>query len=715
VQYTGNGATHEIEAFHAFMRAYTTDSFRTALQHYDTGSQSWAWADIDGNIAHFTSGEIPLREDLQTMSSPDGGVPPFLIRDGAHSLRHEWMPATSPDPHRALAYEILPFEEMPQSVNPARGWLLAANNDHSGSTFDNQPLNQMRPGGGISYLGRSYAPGLRAARIAERVEAELATDGMSVDEARAIQADNVLHDAERFVPFIIDAWSVLGPTWPDSDAATMAEAVDLLAKWDFTTPTGLAAGYDLGEDLSDQPEPTSTEINNSVAAAIYAMWRSKVVKRVIDDPLQALGGLPRPGSGNTLIALGHLFAEYPANAGAGASGLQLIPGGDLDTAVLDALSDALAELAGPAMKPVFGGATALDDYRWGRLHRVVFDHPLGGQFNIPEAGGFSDFGIGLPGIARSGGFATVDAASHSIRADGPNEFMFGSGAARRSVSHLLPTGIEICDVIPGGASGLPASPHFADQLPMWLTHQCRPELLAPMKRTLEVQLVGTGSGSVTSTPSGIDCGDACSASFGWGEEIVLAATADPGSEFVGFAGDPDCADGALTLTTDASCTAEFLQVGATVSASKTVTGEFLPGGVVTYTIVLTNDGPGDQGDNPGHELTDVLSDSLELIGASTSSGLVTADLSTRTVTWNGSLASSSHVSIVLEARVALNATGTVVNQAVVSYDSDGDGSNETSVVTDDPTTQTALDSTSFLVETVALPPETGPRTMGGNR
>jgi len=36
---------------------------------------------------------------------------------------------------------------------------------------------------------------------------------------------------------------------------------------------------------------------------------------------------------------------------------------------------------------------------------------------------------------------------------------------------------------------------------------------------------------------------------------------------------------------------------------------------VTYTVVLTNSGPGAQGDNPGNEFTDVLPAGLTLVSA----------------------------------------------------------------------------------------------------
>jgi penicillin G amidase len=66
---------------------------------------------------------------------------------------------------------------------------------------------------------------------------------------------------------------------------------------------------------------------------------------------------------------------------------------------------------------------------------VTLDHPLGGSFNIPPAfGAFPPPLADLPGIPTDGGFDTVDAATHDVRADAAGEFGFGGGPANRYVS-----------------------------------------------------------------------------------------------------------------------------------------------------------------------------------------------------------------------------------------------------------------------------------------
>ena len=137
-----------------------------------------------------------------------------------------------------------------------------------------------------------------------------------------------------------------------------------------------------------------------------------------------------------------------------------------------------------------------------------------------------------------------------------------------------------------------------------------------------------------------------------------------------------------------------------VTASKSIVGGAThpEGALITYTIVLTNSGSIAQGDNPGNELTDVLPSSLTLVSASATSGTAVANLSTNTVTWNGAIAGGGSVTITIQAIVKNGTSGTTIsNSATVSFDSDANGTNDTTRPSDDPATSTPSDPTSFLV------------------
>jgi len=66
--------------------------------------------------------------------------------------------------------------------------------------------------------------------------------------------------------------------------------------------------------------------------------------------------------------------------------------------------------------------------------------------------------------------------------------------------------------------------------------------------TLTVQKDGTGTGTVTSDPAGIDCGDDCAQDYYDGTQVALTATADAGSVFAGWSGGGCSGTGDCTVT-----------------------------------------------------------------------------------------------------------------------------------------------------------------------
>lgn len=485
VQYTGFSATREIEAFRIWNRAKNLDEFRAGLEFFDVGSQNWAVADIHGNIAYFTSAEMPLREDLQ--AGRVQGLPPFFIRDGGGG--NEWVPIATVPPGQAVPYAILPFAEMPQVVNPPAGFFVNANNDPAGTTLDNDPLNQLRPGGGIYYLNPAYDPGTRAGRITQLLEAKIAAGPVTAEDMAEIQADVVLLDAQRLVPHILAAFANANAAGAPAQLAVFGadprieEAVGRLAAWDFSTPTGIPEGWDASDRADRLFPPSEAEVRASVAATIYSVWRGQIIQATVDAAVAPFG-LPTPGSGQAVTALVNLFESFPQRRGVGASGIDFFAGGGAggpavrrDTIILACLADALALLAGDPFRPAFGGSTDQDDYRWGRLHRLVLDHPLGGPFSIPPAGGaFPPPLPDLAGIPVDGGFGVVDASSHSARADSAEEFRFGSGPVRRYVGEpgYERLSIEGRSSLPGGESGVLGSPWYVNLLPEWLANETHP-------------------------------------------------------------------------------------------------------------------------------------------------------------------------------------------------------------------------------------------------
>jgi Divergent InlB B-repeat domain/FG-GAP-like repeat len=77
---------------------------------------------------------------------------------------------------------------------------------------------------------------------------------------------------------------------------------------------------------------------------------------------------------------------------------------------------------------------------------------------------------------------------------------------------------------------------------------------------LSVAKTGTGKGTVTSSPAGINCGSDCSQSYTGGVVVALSVIPAAGSVFSGWSGS-GCSTGAVTMNASRSCTAIFRQAG----------------------------------------------------------------------------------------------------------------------------------------------------------
>jgi len=95
-------------------------------------------------------------------------------------------------------------------------------------------------------------------------------------------------------------------------------------------------------------------------------------------------------------------------------------------------------------------------------------------------------------------------------------------------------------------------------------------------KTLTVSKLGTGTGTVTSEPAGIDCGSKCSAEFEEGSTVTLSAKAAAGSTFAGWSGSGCSGTGTckVTMSEAKAVSAEFTKAGPTLHTLKvSVSGE----------------------------------------------------------------------------------------------------------------------------------------------
>ena len=77
---------------------------------------------------------------------------------------------------------------------------------------------------------------------------------------------------------------------------------------------------------------------------------------------------------------------------------------------------------------------------------------------------------GLEGFPRPGDSFAVDAAGYL----GVSDFSYASGPVMRMAFELDPAGVRGINILPGGQSADPDSPHFADQASLWLGNEALP-------------------------------------------------------------------------------------------------------------------------------------------------------------------------------------------------------------------------------------------------
>ncbi|MCP4539001.1 MAG: hypothetical protein GY832_17840, partial [Chloroflexi bacterium] len=178
--------------------------------------------------------------------------------------------------------------------------------------------------------------------------------------------------------------------------------------------------------------------------------------------------------------------------------------------------------------------------------------------------------------------------------------------------------------------------------------------------TLDVSKDGDGGGTVSSTPSGIDCGVTCTQDYDYGTVVTLTAAADPGSTFTSWSGTGCSGAGDCVVTMD---------------AAKQVTATFtlVPIGSHALTVLKDGDGGGivsstPAGINCGTDCSEIFIESTTVTLTAMASGNSTFD------SWSGAGCSGAGDCVVtMDAAKQVTATFTL-NTYTLDVSKDGSGS-----------------------------------------
>jgi acyl-homoserine-lactone acylase len=181
-------------------KARNYKEFRQTFELHTNSSNNTIYADADGNIAYFHANFIPRRNPKFDWTKPVDGSDP----------ESDWK-------------GVLSFDESPNLLNPATGWLYNTNN-YPWSAAGPASLKQTDFPKYVDN-GLENARGIHAIKVLENRR------DFTLDKLRDAAYDSYLPWFEKTVPALVAAWDKLPAA--DPLKAKLAEPVGVLRAWDY--------------------------------------------------------------------------------------------------------------------------------------------------------------------------------------------------------------------------------------------------------------------------------------------------------------------------------------------------------------------------------------------------------------------------------------------------------------------------------------------------
>jgi len=380
------------------------DEFVEAMRLIEAPQLNVVYGDTQHNIGHWVTGKVPIRAKGDGMTPAPGW-----------GNEYEWVGE-------------VPFEAMPHAFNPARGWLVTAN-------------DRVVPDDYPYFLGSVWMNGYRSRRLSEILSS---TEGIGPDDFARMQMDVTCIPGREFVAALEGFQSA------DPDVRT---GLELLRAWDGRLTT------------------------DTVGGTVYEVVRYILVRNLLEPGLgpdltssvmgQGFHPLLMAGSelyGHDTVAMLRMLADDRSWWVAQAGGRQ---------AVLErSLREAIAWLRAQR-----GPETA--NWQWGRLHRAPIAHAMAMQKPLDRV-----FNVGpLP----VGGDTDTPLQTAIV----PNDPYDNKGWAPsfREIIDLGDLSRSQVMYVPG-QSGQLGSPHYADLAAPWSEGRLHPMLWTrqQVERDLEGRL-----------------------------------------------------------------------------------------------------------------------------------------------------------------------------------------------------------------------------------
>ena len=317
------------DALFGFDTASNWTEFREAARKFAVPSQNLVYADTTGNIGYQAPGAVPIRK---------GG------REGDYPVAG-WLPQND------WSGRYVPFDSLPNVLNPAEGFIVTANQAVTGPDYR-------------WYLTGSPDLGYRSQRIRDLITAAI-KDGRRLDVAdlAGMQLDTRSPIAPVLVPYLMRQLMT---------SEYYADGQRLLLDWDYTQPA------------------------DSAAAAYFNVVWSNVLRLTFHDQLPE--SLWPDGSHRWVAVMGNLLRQPDNQWWDDANTESVVE--DRDEILGQALRDARDELT----RRISVSPTT---WTWGHLHRMDLENQSLGQSGIGAVEAIFNRGPYDVG----GGSAAVDAAN----------------------------------------------------------------------------------------------------------------------------------------------------------------------------------------------------------------------------------------------------------------------------------------------------------------
>ena len=367
------------------------DEFRTALKNWDVPSQSLIYADRQGNIGYQMPGKIPIRPANYTGQVPAPGW----------TSEYEWK-------------GYIPYDLMPRAYNPARGFIVAANQEAAPPQYYEFLNNQLGPGVNANFGSKynKWVYGYRSQRIYELIK-QLAPN--TVSTYQAMQGDNKYLPADELLPYLAKL---------KFDDPEVAAARDWLLGWDRFCN-------------EDSPQ-----------AALYGEVWMKLVRNTFQDQLGDVA--KAEGQDKEMWAI-NLLLQNPGDAW----------WDDVSTTTVKETRD---DILTRSFKEGYAAAVAdmgkdRSQWKWGKLHKAIFvSNPLGASGIAPLESLVNQGPVSLGGNS--------ECVNSEMWYASRGNFNVGLIPSMRMIVDLADFDKSV-SVNSTGQSGHPGSPQYGNQILPW--------------------------------------------------------------------------------------------------------------------------------------------------------------------------------------------------------------------------------------------------------